>query len=81
MRLWRRCFVFLPNLDRLVTLGRDHAQARLVKQDVKDGRLARQRAWLQGRLELLEVVARLPVEEVQRAVVRAADEHVVTIDS
>ena len=46
MRLWRRIFVFLPDLDRLVALCRDHPERGAVEEYVKDGRFTRKGSWL-----------------------------------
>ena len=69
MGLRGSCLVFFPDLYGLVTLGSDHPQGRPVEQDIENGRLALQRARLQRAFNLLEVVARLPVEEVQPTIV------------
>ena len=65
MRLWRRIFVFLPDLDRLVALCRDHPERGAVEEYVKDGRFTRKSSWLQRRLNLLKVISTLPIEEVE----------------
>ena len=62
-------FVFLVDLDGLVGFSCQQAAAALVKGGHKDPGLTVQGAWLHCRLQLLEVVAGLPVPEVQAAIV------------
>ena len=80
MRLGCRSLVLLPDFDRLITLSSYHASGRPVEEDVKDGSLTRKRPRLQGGLDLLEIVARLPVEEVKRAIVGPTNHDVVGVD-
>jgi hypothetical protein len=63
--------VLLPDFDRLITFGGDHAEGATVELDVEDACLARQRPWLDSSLDLLEVVATCPIKEAERTVVSA----------
>ena len=80
MGLGRRSLVLLPDLDRLIAFGRDHAEGAAIKLDIEDACLAREGPRLHCGLDLLEVVAACPVEEAQGAVVGSAHEHVVSVE-
>lgn len=76
-----RCLVLLPDFDRLVTLGSDHTSGGSVEEDVENGSLAGKGSRLERRLDLLEVVARIPVKEVEGTVVSSTHHHVVAVNS
>ena len=81
VRLRRRVLVLLPDLDRLVRLGRDETRASLIKRARKDTRLRLERARLNACHFCVEVITRFPIHEAQRSVVVAGDSYVIVIDS
>ena len=61
--------ILLVDLDSLVGFSGEQSTATLVKTTMEDARLTVQRTWLDHRLDLLKVVARLPVPKVHTAIV------------
>ena len=65
--------VLLPDLDGLVALCGDHAHAGAIKFNIVDASFTGQGTWLKGRLERLEVVAAIPIVEVEHAIIGSTD--------
>lgn len=68
-----RRFVLLPDLDGLVALCGDHAEAAAVEFDVEDARLAGEGPGLHRGLYVLEHVPATPVVELEGPVVSSAN--------
>ena len=64
-----RRFVLLVDFDGFIGLGGNESAAALVKLYAEDAALRVDTARLYLRVEALEVIARLPVPEIQRSVV------------
>ena len=80
---WGVCgvtFVVLPDLDRLVHLGRDETRAILSNEHAKIPASGR-RARLNACHFCVEVITRFPIHEAQRSVVVAGDSYVIVIDA
>jgi hypothetical protein len=80
MTLLGGILILLPNLDGLVRLATDQAQARAIKGRAHDARLGIQTPGLRGRVQALKAVARLPVPEADAPVIAAGEEDVVFVD-
>ena len=76
----RRCLVFFPYLNSLVTFSCDHPQRWLIKFYVENCSFRSQRAWLHWGPNLLEVMAASPVKEKQSSVISSTNHHIVLVD-
>ena len=79
MGLRGRRLVLLPDLDGLVALRGDHAEAAAVEFDVEDARLAGEGPGLHRGLNVLEHVPAAPVVELEGPVVTSADQNVICV--
>ena len=79
MGLRGRRLVLLPDLDGLVALGGDHAEAAAVEFDVEDARLTGEGPGLHRCLNVLEHVPAAPVVELEGTVVSSADQNVICV--
>ena len=73
MSLRGRRLVLLPDLDGLVALCGDHAEATSVEFDIEDARLTGEGPCLHRGLDVLEHVPATPVVELEGAVVSSTD--------
>lgn len=80
MSFGRRVGVRSPNLDGLVSLAHDQAQAGLIKCGAHDASFSIERARLGEGLGGLEAMAGLPIPERDAPVIAATEEDVIFID-
>ena len=77
--LWGRRLVLLPDLDGLVALCGDHAEATTVEFDIEDASLTGEGPCLHCGLDVLEHVPATPVVELEGPVVSSTDQNVICI--
>jgi len=81
VRLRSSFLVLLPDLDGLVALCGDHAHARPIKLNIVNACFTGKGTWLERRLERLEVVAAIPVVEVEHSVIGSTHQYIIIVDS
>lgn len=79
VRLFRRVFILLPDLDRLVGLSGDKTQARLVECRTHNTGFSFKGTRLCNTLAMLETMAGLPVVERGFTVIATSEHNVVLV--